>query len=204
MIHNFATKKATHYRYYVCSTVLKNGRSKCPTGSLPAGEIERVVVEQIARIAEDRELQREVFRQARVHHDAEIAALDAERKELDRELARHHAEIRKLATSRSPNSATTGRIADLHEKVRTAEERHREIGGTLAELQAERIEDADMVAAFERFDAVWNALSKREQAAIMSLLLSRVEFDAEASTVAVTFQTTALKTDAKQPEETAA
>lgn len=43
------------------------------------------------------------------------------------------------------------------------------------------------------FDGLWHALSPREQAQLMALLVARVEFDATQSTVAVSFHPTAIK-----------
>ena len=41
------------YRYYVCTAAQKRGWDKCPSRSIPAGEIERFVVEQIKCIGRD-------------------------------------------------------------------------------------------------------------------------------------------------------
>jgi site-specific DNA recombinase len=40
------------YRYYVCSRAQKHGRQTCPSKSLPAGALERFVVEQIRGLAQ--------------------------------------------------------------------------------------------------------------------------------------------------------
>jgi site-specific DNA recombinase len=37
------------YRYYVCCGAVQRGREQCPSKSVPAGEIERLVVEQVRR-----------------------------------------------------------------------------------------------------------------------------------------------------------
>ena len=57
--------RAKRYRYYVCSSAAKRGRKSCPSPSIPAGEIERFVVERIRSIGTDPALQQEVFAQAR-------------------------------------------------------------------------------------------------------------------------------------------
>jgi site-specific DNA recombinase len=44
------------YCYYLCATALKNGWKSCPTKSVPAGEIERVVLEQIEKLGEQEPL----------------------------------------------------------------------------------------------------------------------------------------------------
>jgi site-specific DNA recombinase len=49
------------YRYYVCSSAQKRGWSTCPSKSLPAGEIEQFVVDQIRCIGRDPVLLQEVL-----------------------------------------------------------------------------------------------------------------------------------------------
>ncbi len=61
-----STKDRTkRYRNYVCCAAQKRGRQTCPSQSIPAGEIERIVVEQIKVIGRDPDLVAETVRQAR-------------------------------------------------------------------------------------------------------------------------------------------
>jgi len=53
MVHTFTQKDEKLYRYYTCTNVIKNGRGKCPSPHLPAGEIEKAVIEQIRAIGAD-------------------------------------------------------------------------------------------------------------------------------------------------------
>lgn len=43
-------KKGKHYRYYKPSQLLKGGCETCSVGSIPAGELEEVVVNQLRRV----------------------------------------------------------------------------------------------------------------------------------------------------------
>lgn len=47
MTHSYSSKGNKRYRYYVCGTAMQRGWAVCPSPSVPAGEIERFVVEQI-------------------------------------------------------------------------------------------------------------------------------------------------------------
>jgi hypothetical protein len=47
MISTHTTKGSRRYRYYVCSQAQKRGWKTCPAPSVPAGEVERLVTEQI-------------------------------------------------------------------------------------------------------------------------------------------------------------
>jgi hypothetical protein len=50
MTHSFSCKGNKRYRYYVYGMAMKRGWSECPSPSVPTGEIERFVVEQIRTI----------------------------------------------------------------------------------------------------------------------------------------------------------
>jgi hypothetical protein len=50
MLSSHTTKGGRCYRYYVCSQAQKRGWKTCPSPSVPAGEIERLVSEQIQRL----------------------------------------------------------------------------------------------------------------------------------------------------------
>ncbi len=67
MVHTFTGRGTRFYRYYTCAHAIKSGRSRCPTGSLPAAEIENAVVDQIRCLANDNQLRKEVLNQTRAH-----------------------------------------------------------------------------------------------------------------------------------------
>jgi len=48
MVHVLSGRGTKRYRYYVCSKANRTTRANCPSPSLPAAEIERVVLEQLA------------------------------------------------------------------------------------------------------------------------------------------------------------
>jgi len=205
MVHTFTTSAAKRYRYYVCTKAIKRGRDSCPSRSLPAGEIERVVVDQVRCIGHDEEMLAEVLRQAKVQMETEATALRREQTELQRELGRHHAEIRRLATRGPATSATTARIADLHERVQRGEARLAELQERITNAEEERIGEGELAAAFADFDNVWNTLSPRERAKALKLLIARVDYDAAESSVSVTFHPTGIKALAEgQTKEEAA
>jgi site-specific DNA recombinase len=102
------------------------------------------------------------------------------------------------------SSATTARIADLHERIARAEHQLAQVRNRVAEIERQRINQADVTAAFADFDNVWNALSSREQAQVLALLVARVEFDAGDSTIAISFHPSAIKTLAEGNAEEAA
>lgn len=204
MTHTFTCKGERRYRYYTCTHAIQNGRKACSSGSLPASEIERVVVDQVQEIGSDPILRAEVQRQAQEHFDRELVELVTEQRGLEQELGWHHADIQKVCGNGPATATASVRLAELHDRIAKAETRLTELVHRIDEHKRDRLDAADIDTAFADFDNVWNALSPREQAQVLGLLVARVEFDVADSTVAVSFYPTAIKNLARQKLEGAA
>ncbi len=78
MTPSYATNKGKRYRYYVCLKAQKQGWSSCPGPSLPAGELEKFVVDQIRTIGKDPRLIADVIQatKARLAAAGSHAAVD--------------------------------------------------------------------------------------------------------------------------------
>ena len=203
MGHAYTAQGTKRYRYYVCLKAQKRGWHNCPTKSVPAGEIERFVVEQIKGIGKDPTVLAETLRQARGQGQRSLAELEAEEGGLGRELARHNAELRKLASG-VKNGEKAGALANLQDRIRAAEQRATEIREQVVALSREMVDEREVEAALSVFDPMWDTLSPREQARIIHLLVERVDYDGKHGTVSVTFRPNGIKTLAQQIEEVAA
>lgn len=204
MVHTFSSRGSKRYRYYTCTNAIKRGRRKCPTASLPAGEIEKAVVDQIRCIGQDADFLSETLRQARSQAEEAIKRLSDERSIIERGLTRCHAEIRRAATSGANAGAVTARIADLSDQIGQSERRLSEVDSKLAELRRGLVTEADVAAAFADFDNLWSSLSTREQVRLVNLLVFRVDFDAAESSLEVSFYPSGIKTLADNTEAASA
>jgi site-specific DNA recombinase len=193
MTHTYSQRGERRYRYYVCGRAQKQGWDTCPTKSLPAGEIEKFVVDRVRAIGTDATLRTEVLKQAQAAVEEQTDRLVAERRSLESELRRHAAEVKRLVGSTQRASATTARLAELQELTADAEQRLAEVNAQQAALKREQIDEADLAAALQAFDPVWEALSPKEQARIVHLLVERVAYDGTQGTVAVTFRPGGIK-----------
>jgi site-specific DNA recombinase len=66
MTPTWTGKGGRRYRYYRCLSTIKKGTHACPTGAVPALDVERQVVERIREVGRDPGLIAEVIRQVRV------------------------------------------------------------------------------------------------------------------------------------------
>ncbi len=79
MSHSFATRGERRYRYYVCINAQKRGWDKCPGPSLPAGELEKFVVDQIRAIGRDDGVIADAVHEAQRQVQQELAELQSRR-----------------------------------------------------------------------------------------------------------------------------
>ncbi|TVQ33185.1 MAG: recombinase family protein [Phycisphaeraceae bacterium] len=205
MTHTFTKgRNGAFYRYYRCTAAIKNGAGVCTASTLPAAEIERLVVDEVRGLAADRALLDQTLTEAQAAIADELAALERERDELRRETGRNHRELRRLAGEGATTKGVAPRLADLHERIAGAEARLPELESRIAELTDQTITRAEAEAAFADFDTLWSALIPREQARLLNLLLSEVNYDAEDGSMSVTFRPTSIRAFMKRSLEVAA
>lgn len=198
MNHAYTSKGNHQYRYYTCNRAQKQGWQECPAPSIPAGEIERFVVDQIKGIGRDPLVIRETLAQARRQAEDQIERLRAERGGLVARLRSDHAELGRLATESQPGDS---RLADAHDSTREGERRITEIDDELATRDGELVDETEAAAALADFDELWDCLTPREQARVIELLVERVAYDGRAGKVAITFRPTGIKTLANELAE---
>jgi len=193
MMHTYTTKKnGRRYRYYVCLNAQKRGWHSCPSKSIPAPEIERFVVDQIRAIGKDPSVVAETIRQAREQAERRVEELQAEQGALEKDLRRHSDDLRKLVGRLGRNGTATDRMADLQDRIRSAEQRATQVREELIALGRELVDEKEAARALALFEPVWENLSPREQVRVMQLLLERVDYDGKIGTVSITFHPTGI------------
>jgi site-specific DNA recombinase len=193
MTPSHSTKGNRRYRYYVCVLAQKRGWETCPSPSLPAGEVERLVLDQIRGIGRDPAVVAETVRQVREQAGAQIAALRRERTELDRGLRRDEAELRQITDGRSPDKDRVSRFAEVQDRMQTAQRRIAEIDADLVGLGRELIDEREVAETLAEFDGVWESLTPQEQTRLLGLLVERVEWDGAEEAFSIALRPTGIK-----------
>jgi len=197
MTHHFTSRKEKRYRYYVCQTAQKQGWASCPTASVPAGELERFVVEQIRLAGRDSSVIQDALAATQREQEAKLEGLTQERHALGRRLQRITSRLRQLVGK----TGAADVLADLQDELRQAEQQASHLDDQIARGKSKLIDDQQTQAAMEQFQPVWASLSPSEQARVIHLLVQRVEFDGEQGRVSITFRANGIKTLAQQPKE---
>jgi site-specific DNA recombinase len=189
-------KGERRYRYYTCVSAQKRGWQTCPSKSIPAGEIEALVVEQLRCVGRDPTLRRVVLERARLQADEQMAALEAEGRTLDRDLARWHSDLHDLSCQLRPcddNGPVLALLADLQERIGATEGRAQRVREQLGAVQQGLLDDDEAAAALSEFDPVWEMLTPGEQARVVGLLVERVDYDGGQGKLSITFHPTGIK-----------
>jgi site-specific DNA recombinase len=191
-----STKGDRRYRYYTCTTAQKRGWHACPTKSIPAGEVEQFVIDQVRCIGSDPALLQQTLAQAREQDEARVAELETEQRALTRDQSRWDAELRKLALHLGPDDAADpviGRLADLQERLAQVENRAAGVREQIAAIRKERIDETEATEALQAFHPVWETLTPRDQARVIGLLVERIDYDGAEGMIAIRFFPTAIK-----------
>ena len=146
----------------------------------------------------------ETIRRARKQAETRITELEAEQGGLEKDLAKHNADLRNLAGQVARNGTAADRMADIQERIRAAERRATNVREELIALGRELVDEREATRSLALFTPVWDSLSPREQVRVMQLLVERVDYDGEKGTVSVTFHPAGIRSLGDLPAVAAA
>jgi len=171
----FTKRRGKVYRYYQCIHASKHGAGSCPVGTVPAGEIERAVIEQLRAVFETPEVVAATVRGAREQREARLEEVTHQHTETTAALATLREEAQRLMSGVFGNSAlVAGRLAELTAQVEAQE---RAVTQADQEMQAlsPRVGENEIIEALSSLDPLWEELFPAEQERIVQLLMRRVE-----------------------------
>ena len=191
MTHSFAVNgSGTRYRYYVCITRLKKGAHACPDGKVSAHDVEQQVVERIRAIGRDPALVSETVAQASAQLEERRALLDAERRQLTRDLGHQKTAVKRLSVGPSRNGDSNDwRLTGAQARIQAIETRLAAIGREIEVAGTTEIDEGAVARALSQFDGIWETLWPTERARIVALLLEGIDYDGREKRVAIRFRT---------------
>jgi site-specific DNA recombinase len=155
------------------------------------------VIEQIQRLGRDPVVLEQMLTQVRQQDEARVAEWENERLGLECDLLRGQSEARKLSaevgSGESGGGAVT-RLAELQARLAQIEQRLTRLRGQMEVLQQERLDEAAATQALSGLVPAWEAMPPDEQARVLHLLVSRVDYDGQQGKASITFQPLGLKT----------
>lgn len=179
-VHTGSKKKSKYYRYYTCSTKRLNGAHTCPSPSIPAGEIESLVTEQLMSIGTNPELQAMVHSQLVEAMNAKQKVSSQTRKTAKQQLNRI---TKELASSREFGASES---LTLH-----LEQKRQEAENALENAEKEstwrKPSKEDVIAVVRDMAGLWPTFSAGEKCAFVKTLVRLVEYDAVEGSITLHF-----------------
>lgn len=190
MSHSHTSRnRAKVYRYYVCNRASKEGWDKCPSPSLPAAEVEKFVVEEIARIGEDTELCQQVIVQHEKNRQQQLSETTANRRKLEHQLDTIAKKLRKASSE-----GDVATLADCQRQQTEAEQRLAEVDARLVSLHESDLSAEVLQATVKAFLPAWESLTLQERIRLLKLLIQKVTYDGTQGEMAITFRPSGIKT----------
>jgi site-specific DNA recombinase len=169
------------YAYYTCDHSRSHGADTCPMPSLPAVELEHMVVDEVATICRDPRLVAAVTAETIKQQTAEVAVLRTRLRD---------AEAAAAQLAKKPDVE-----ADLLFQADAQAEAARAV---LADAESATISKAAARTALAQFEPVWSALVPVERAQLLRLLVERIRVDGQAGKVSFIFRAGGIAALAKQ------
>jgi hypothetical protein len=184
------SRNGKRYRYYRCVYQQQHG-GRCPTGHLPAMEIEEAVIAQVREVATRGEVRRRILDRFFTDTGA-LTAAEATRAQLLARIEERNAESKRLLAAFSDADGGGGktlakRLGEIetevdHLRIQLGEVEDRLRALTGAQRQVERV-----ARLLDGFGTMWSALVPQEQRELLHLLIDRVVVDLDAGGFRITF-----------------
>ena len=192
MVPHHTTKGSRRYPYYVCGRQQKQGAAACPGSRVAAGKLESFVLDQLRSVGRDPKLLEATVAAERAARESRKPELITEARRLRAERARIEGERRNVVDAVAQGGSSSGvlmqKLAELDSELGQASARLDQVIADLAALKAELVDPEELRAALADLEPIWAELFPSERARVLALLLERVEFDAAAGEVAITFR----------------
>jgi site-specific DNA recombinase len=187
MTYTYTRRGPKLYAYYTCQHAREHGAASCPMPNLPAGEVDRLVIDEIAAICRNDALAGRVVAAVEVQHAETVTALQARLDE-----AESIAVGAARAAARAPDDAAQqGMLRQADAQVLT-------LRASLATAEATRPDPDEARDLLRSFEPVWAELGPRERQDLLRELIAQVAVDGHAGKVAVTFRSDGLATLARR------
>jgi site-specific DNA recombinase len=177
MTYSWSRRKTKVYGYYSCANSRVEGAEHCPLPNVPAAEIEKLVVDEIATIAKAPEVIDRVIAEASVQHDQAIAKLQECVEEAEK-LAKQAA----ASAQRNPEDAIQSELK------RQADMQVEALRANLAAAEKVRPSSYKAKRMLAQFEPIWTALTKQERHRFMQEIVEHVTLDGHTGKVAFTFK----------------
>ncbi len=155
------------------------------------------MIGQIQQMGRDPQVLHQVLEQVRQQDEGRLAQWEPERSGLEHDLMSGQGQVRKLLAEiggGQTSGAVVSCLAQLQDQLGQVELRIARLRTQREAVQQERLDEAEATRALAGLDPGWETMTPDEQAHVVHLLVSRVDYVGARGKVAITFHPLGLKT----------
>ena len=171
----YTKKGPRRYTYYLCAKDAKRAISRCRLKRIPAGDIEKVVLEQLGAVFRTPTLISQTYFAAKGMEKAERERLLKQKVHLEANLlkVRQRALVEVSPGSNGHESEKT--LAKLNQEAVTLSRQLAEISAKAQAFETDLVTEREVSEAFQSVDTFWEDLFPLERNRLVQLLVEKVE-----------------------------
>jgi site-specific DNA recombinase len=171
----YTQKGERRYTYYICEKDAKRAVSRCPLKRVPAGDIEKAVLEQLGAVFRTPTLVAKTYFAAREMEEAERERLVKQKEQLEEDLAAVRKRALELMSPDNNEPDREEKLAKVNQRAVTLTRHLANVSARLQVFEGDQVTERDVSEAFESIETFWEDLFPLERNRLVRLLVERVE-----------------------------
>ena len=171
----YTMKKDRRYAYYICEKDQKRAVSNCPIKRVPAGDIEKAVLEQLNAVFRTPTLVAKTYFAAKDIEKEEHERLVSQKGTLEKEMVEVRKKAGMLASLENMSADQEKRLIELNDVAVALTQQIGEVSARCLAFEETDITESDISTAFQRVETLWDDLFPVEQNRLVRLLVEKVD-----------------------------
>ena len=171
----YTRKNDRQYTYYICEKDAKRAVSRCPLKRVPAGDIEKAVIEQLGAVFRTPTLVAKTYFAAREIESSEKDRLIRQKVQLEEELAQFRHQALESMNTGNDHTNKNELLATVNHRAVDLSRQLTHVTSRCTVFQNSNITEQDVSEAFLSVETFWQDLFPVERNRLIRLLVDKVE-----------------------------
>ena len=189
----YTRKNGRQYRYYLCVHASKKVEHDCPVRTVPAGDVEQVVMEQLRSLFRSPELVARTYAAAKQQETDEVGRLTARKTEIEGKIKEARERALQIIAEAGQGRRTAGSrggflsdaLDEVNAQAQTLADELQQSKAKLEALTRQSVTEDEVRRALAAIEPLWDQLFPAEQNRIVRLLVDKVEIREDGMEVAL-------------------
>ncbi len=171
----YTQKGPRRYTYYLCAKDAKRAVSRCRLKRVPAGDIEKVVLEQLSSVFRTPTLVSQTYFAAKRMEESERERLLKQKEQLENDLLKVRERALAEVSPDGDGSAPGPTLVGLNREAVTLSRHLVDVSGRAQTFEADPVAEREVSEAFQSVATFWEDLFPLERNRLIRLLVEKVE-----------------------------